>query len=1052
MKHAKRALSLLLCLLIVFATFVVSMPTGAVDLSNEYRLITNGTYVYNVPLGVTAAELMATVYNTAVLKTSDGTVVDKNSDAVICTGMTLSYTYVEYILAVNGDLNGDGLCSSTDFLQLEKAVSGAAIPESATFAGDVDADGLITATDLLISEKAITGGGSLDGNCYLTDEEKQNIVLTEPGAIELEDGGAINFNGTKITTSGAGVSVVDNYAYITAPGEYTVTGSGTDSYVRVNAGLEDHVSLTLSGVTLSNSTGPAIFFEQCKHAYIKLADGTTSTLSDGTTTTLTDKGAIFANDTLDIMGTGSLVVTGNKQHAIASDDDIVIADANVTVKSAVKDAFHANDDITVLSGSVTVTTAGSDALESEGTINVNGGSLTLSCPAGTALKAGTVYTSTAGNINIYNAADGIKGGTELNVDGGTYTVNVTDNAFKGTVTTNVNDGNIKVVASDTGIKGDTQLNINGGTINITCSNNALKSDFETNVKGGDLTINSTGDGIKASSVDATQVAGEVRTTFTYDSLNGSVSTSGCYIHNGSTVNNTAVYWFVALASSNGDGTYTVKSTLANGVAKTFTTTSTDIAVLAHQDNSNYASACMIQVGDVISYNTSTRLITVTTSAANVGTVNITGGNQYISAAYDAVEAGENVYINNTDAGRTSNTGIGSGSYNMYVVCGGGASSTSIDTATYSYKAIKSDNNIIIDNIKLYASTPEDTIKSDVYVEINGGTMDIYSGRDGISATDCLCLNGGNVTVKTKNGYSTSLSSSDTNSYKALKGTGSIIVSGGTYNLNCPDDAVHSNGPCTISGGNFSIYTGDDAFHSDTTMTINGGTTVVHNSYEGVEGLNVYISAGSVIINSSDDGVNAAGGADGSGAGGMRPGRPGSSSSSGNYSINFSGTAFVWMNTTGDGADSNGAWNMSGGTVIIQQSQTNDNSGVDSDGTVTISGGLLIVCDCNGGMESLTASNFTQYGVRGTYTGSANTLIGLTNSSGSLIFAYKPTVSYKRIIISSPQFSSGSTYNLYTGGSCSGTVTQGLYTSGTYSSGTLKKSFSISSSKLTTFSA
>jgi len=114
--------------------------------------------------------------------------------------------------------------------------------------------------------------------------------------------------------------------------------------------------------------------------------------------------------------------------------------------------------------------------------------------------------------------------------------------------------------------------------------------------------------------------------------------------------------------------------------------------------------------------------------------------------------------------------------------------------------------------------------------------------------------------------------------------------------------------------------------------------------------------------------------------------------------------------------------------------------------------LLIVCDCNGGMESLTASNFTQYGVRGTYTGSANTLIGLTNSSGSLIFAYKPTVSYKRIIISSPQFSSGSTYNLYTGGSCSGTVTQGLYTSGTYSSGTLKKSFSISSSKLTTFSA
>ena len=58
MRHAKRSLSLLLCLLIVFATFVVSMPTGAVDLSNEYRLITNGTYVYNVPLGVTPTNFL----------------------------------------------------------------------------------------------------------------------------------------------------------------------------------------------------------------------------------------------------------------------------------------------------------------------------------------------------------------------------------------------------------------------------------------------------------------------------------------------------------------------------------------------------------------------------------------------------------------------------------------------------------------------------------------------------------------------------------------------------------------------------------------------------------------------------------------------------------------------------------------------------------------------------------------------------------------------------------------------------------------------------------
>ena len=40
---------------------------------------------------------------------------------------------------------------------------------------------------------------------------------------------------------------------------------------------------------------------------------------------------------------------------------------------------------------------------------------------------------------------------------------------------------------------------------------------------------------------------------------------------------------------------------------------------------------------------------------------------------------------------------------------------------------------------------------------------------------------------------------------------------------------------------------------------------------------------------------------------------------------------------------------------------------------------------------------------------------------------------------------GSSYNIYTGGTSTGTYTNGIYTGGNYSGGTLKKSFTVSSS-------
>lgn len=1056
MRNTKRAIAMTLSLFMVLTFLPFSLVAKAVELSNEYRLSISGEYVYNLPENTTVAELMASVYSTATLKRADGTVIDKNATELVATGMKLVYTNAEYTIVVRGDVNEDGLASSVDYITLCKAVKGDdTLSDAARRAADADGDGAITTADLLNVKGYVKGMGSLYTDSYLTEEEKQAAVVVDPTVTDSSEdsskepdvGGSdgeatIVFNGDTVTVTGTGAKAVDNYAYVTSGGTYTVKGSTTNGYVHVCAGTDDKVTLTLSGVSITNNAGPALYFEQCKKVKIVVPEGTVNNLADGTTTTLSDKGAVFANDTVEISGTGSLYVTGNRQHGIASDDDIIISEAKVVVSSAVKDALHANDDITVESGSLTVNACGSDAVESEGTVNINGGILMLSAAEGSALKAGTTYTGNAGTVTVLTSEDGIKSSENINIIGGTYQITTVDNAIKATGITTVSGGTVNVTASDTGIKGDAKVSITGGTLTINSSNNAIKSDLSVSVSGGDININSTGDGVKANSLDPNTTAGEIRTSYTYGSLNGSVATSGCYVWTTGTVSNTAVYWFLAIATDNGAGGYTVTQTVPTGTAKNFTLSTGEIALLTHQDQSNYAASCLIQVGDTVSYNTSTKLVTVTTAGNYLGDIRITGGNMYIKSSFDAIDAGANIVIDNSTAPKTSASGIGSGSYNLYILSAGGASA-SVDTTAGSYKAIKADDSVVINNVKLYASTPEDTVKSDAYVEINGGDLTIYSGRDGVSSGDALSITSGTIYVKTANGYAGSGSSSE--SYKALKGTGAITISDGSFELNSYDDAIHSNGACTITGGTYSIYTGDDAVHSDTTTTITGGDMTIHSSYEGIEGLNVNITGGKLRITASDDGINAAGGSDGSGN--TNPGRPGMPGGSmggdtSKYSLNIGGTAYVWMKVSGDGVDSNGSLTVSGGTLIVQQSG-GGNSGMDADGTRLINGGLVIIVD-GGDMIEYPATTSSQYIFSTSVSGSANSLLAVKDSSGNTLFVFNPTVSYRHIMISTPALKNGSTYSIYTGGSHTGTLADGLYTGGTYSGGTLKKSVTISS--------
>ena len=158
--------------------------------------------------------------------------------------------------------------------------------------------------------------------------------------------------------------------HITAAGVYSISGTLTDGCIDVDA--KGKVYLEFDGVDITSSSGPALIITDAKKVTLTLVDGTTNYLTDAAADNEYDA-ALFTNDTLIINGAGTLVVTGNNNEGISSDDDIIINAGTVEV-TAVDDGLNAHDDITITGGDVYIH-AGGDGLDSNGTINISGGAL-----------------------------------------------------------------------------------------------------------------------------------------------------------------------------------------------------------------------------------------------------------------------------------------------------------------------------------------------------------------------------------------------------------------------------------------------------------------------------------------------------------------------------------------------------------------------------------------------------------------------------------------------------------------------------------------------------
>ncbi len=359
---------------------------------------------------------------------------------------------------------------------------------------------------------------------------------------------------------------------------------------------------------------------------------------------------------------------------------------------------------------------------------------------------------------------------------------------------------------------------------------------------------------------------------------------------------------------------------------------------------------------------------------------------------------------------------------------------------------------------MQANNDEDAEKGNITVK--GGTLNITAGNDGIQAVSLLTIDAGTISIMTGGGSSNSIygtsipqagwgsqnttnsASSIGDSAKGLKAQTRIVINGCTLDINSSDDSIHANDTIAINNGDTTISSGDDAVHADKELEINGGTILIKKCFEGLESKIIRLNGGHIRLSSLDDGINIAGGSDGSSIGG-RLGQNNFASTGNNYLYINGG--YIYMVTTGDGIDVNGSVEMTAGTVIINGPTASNNGALDYDDTFKLTGGYIVAVGSSG-MAQAPGTASTQYSLLLNFssTYAAGTLVHIEDSSGNNILTFSPSKTFQSIAFTSSDLEKGATYKVYTGGNSTGTAVNGLYAGNSvYTAGNLYTSFTVS---------
>lgn len=337
----------------------------------------------------------------------------------------------------------------------------------------------------IVSDITYSTIGSMNAtDIFTTRDLTQNADLTDATYFTVTSGSNIN---------------------ITSAGVYVLSGSASNVSVTVNAGDDDKVQIVLDGVSITNSSKPAIYVVNADKVFVTTASGSTNSLSvtgsftaDGTTNT---DAVIFSKDDIVLNGLGALNIRSTN-NGVTSKDDLKVTGGTLNITCSA-DALEANDSIAIAGGNITISTK-KDGLHAEndednavGYIYICGGSLDINATSD-GIQGTTIVQIDNGNIDI-SASEGIEG-TYVQINGGTINISASDDGINASnkssavsVTIEINGGDITINMGqgDTdGVDSNGNLFINGGTIRVNAQS-PFDYDGIANKTGGTIIVNGT---------------------------------------------------------------------------------------------------------------------------------------------------------------------------------------------------------------------------------------------------------------------------------------------------------------------------------------------------------------------------------------------------------------------------------------------------------------------------------------------------------------------------------------------------------------------------------
>lgn len=306
---------------------------------------------------------------------------------------------------------------------------------------------------------------------YIWDESSQIVV---------------SLQGTSASSSGKGVSISGQRIKITAPGNYTFSGSLNNGQIIVDDETYGVVRLILNNVTIKSNFSSAIFIKNASKVIIVTPENTTNTLIDATTYTFDDtinqepNATIFSKEDLSFTGNGKLNIEGNLQDGIASKDGLIFKSGNINI-NAKDDAIRGKDYVIVRDGNFTLN-ATADGLKASEDTDPNLGYVTIDkgtflIDAGDdGIHAERALLINNGKINIPKCREGLEGRT-ITINNGDIYVNASDDAI------NAGDG-----TDSRGNNSDLVFNMNGGYVVVEANFDGIDSNGQVNVNGGTLIV------------------------------------------------------------------------------------------------------------------------------------------------------------------------------------------------------------------------------------------------------------------------------------------------------------------------------------------------------------------------------------------------------------------------------------------------------------------------------------------------------------------------------------------------------------------------------------